>query len=154
MLLKPIAFTRIAEAECEYLETERPVFKMFRLVSNNVQKPSQCIYSSWLLTSNKHIMFYSSLTKCTLSLLPVQLDSKNLSPPTENKIEKSCHLMFMALEQTSISMSNILKELIFLQSQHHSFCLHFPHFFPANVVNYFRLYYKMQRTYLLYCSYQ
>lgn len=76
MLLKSIAFTRIAEVDCESLETERPVFKMPRLNSNNVQKPFQFIYSSWLLTSNKQIMFNSPLTKCSLHYLLFNLTQK------------------------------------------------------------------------------
>ena len=106
-LLKSIVFTRIPEAEHQFLETERPVSKMVRLVSNNVHKPSQCMYSSLLLTSSKQIMFCSSLAKRSFSLFSVQLYSESLSSPIENKIGKSCHLISMALEQTNLSMTNI-----------------------------------------------
>lgn len=103
-LLKSIVFTRIPEAEHEFLETERPVSRIFRLVSNNVQKPSQCMYSS-LLTSSKQIMLYSSLASCSFSLFCVRLYSEDPSPPIENKIGKSCHLSSMALERTNLSTS-------------------------------------------------
>lgn len=106
-LLKSIVFTRIPEAEHEFLETERPVSRIFRLVSNNVQKPPQRTYSSLLLTFSKQIMLYSSLANCSFSLFCVQLYSEDPSPPIENKIGKSCHLSSMALEQTNLSMSNI-----------------------------------------------
>lgn len=57
-LLKSIVFTRIPEAEQQFLETKRPVSKMFKLFSNNVQKPSVCILScSWLQQANNVLLF-------------------------------------------------------------------------------------------------